>query len=62
MYMTHLACARDGSTCDGEKLHNLSDVCAPLIARYDLEKAAVKGSASTCAQHVALSRGDANTV
>ena len=40
MYMTHLECARDGGTYDGEKLHNLSDVGAPLLARYDLEKAA----------------------
>ena len=40
MYMTHLECARDGSTYDGEKLHNLSDVGAPLLACYDLEKAA----------------------
>ena len=40
MYMTHLECAREGSVYDGEKLHNLSDVGAPLLARYDLEKAA----------------------
>ena len=30
MYMTHLECAREGSCDDGEKLHNLSDVGAPL--------------------------------
>ena len=40
MYMTHLECAREGSVYDGETLHNLSDVGAPLLARYDLEKAA----------------------
>lgn len=40
MYMTHLECARNGDVYDGEKLHNLSDVGAPLLARYDLEKAA----------------------
>jgi len=40
MYMTHLECAREGSVYDGEMLHNLSDVGAPLLARYDLDKAA----------------------
>ncbi len=40
MYMTHLECARDGSTYDADGLHNLSVLGAPLLARYDLEKAA----------------------
>lgn len=38
--MTHLECARDGSTYDAAELHNLSALGAPLLARYDLEKAA----------------------
>lgn len=40
MHMTHLECARDGSTYDAAELHNLSALGAPLLARYDLEKAA----------------------
>ena len=37
--MTHLECARTGQHYDADALHNLSEVGAPLLARYDLEKA-----------------------
>ena len=37
--MTHLECARTGQHADADALHNLSEVGAPLLARYDLEKA-----------------------
>ncbi len=40
MYMTHLECARDGREYDADQLHNLSELGAPLLARYDLERAA----------------------
>ena len=40
MFMTHLECARTGQHYDADALHNLSEVGAPLLARYDLEKAA----------------------
>jgi threonine synthase len=40
MYLTHLECSRDGSRYDAAALHNLSSQGAPLLARYDLEKAA----------------------
>jgi threonine synthase len=39
MFMTHLECARTGQRYDADALHNLSEVGAPLLARYDLEKA-----------------------
>ena len=39
MFMTHLECARTGQHADADALHNLSEVGAPLLARYDLEKA-----------------------
>ena len=39
MFMTHLECARTGQHYDADALHNLSEVGAPLLARYDLEKA-----------------------
>ena len=38
--MTHLECARTGQHYDADALHNLSEVGAPLLARYNLEKAA----------------------
>ena len=37
--MTHLACARTGARYDADALHNLSEVGAPLLARYDLDRA-----------------------
>lgn len=36
-WFTHLECTRTGTTYDVDGLHNLSDVGAPLFARYDLE-------------------------
>ena len=40
MFLTHLECSRTGKEYDAFALNNLSDVGAPLLARYDLEKAA----------------------
>ena len=40
MYLTHLECSRTGTEYDAFALNNLSDVGAPLLARYDLEQAA----------------------
>ena len=37
--MTHLECARTGVRYDADALHNLSAAGAPLLARYDLERA-----------------------
>ena len=39
MFMTHLECARTGEHYDADALNNLSAQGAPLLARYDLEKA-----------------------
>ena len=39
--MTHLECARTGEHYDADALNNLSAQGAPLLARYDLEKAGV---------------------
>ena len=36
VYFTHLECTRTGARYDRDGLHNLSDVGAPLFARYDL--------------------------
>ena len=43
-FLTHLECSRTGAQYDPDQLHNLSQVGAPLLARYDLEAvgAAVK--------------------
>ena len=38
--LTHLECARSGARYDAWELHNLSAEGAPLLARYDLDKAA----------------------
>lgn len=35
-FFTHLECTRTGTRYDRDGLHNLSDVGAPLFARYDL--------------------------
>lgn len=35
-FLTHLECAKTGQQYDAHKLQNLSDVGAPLLARYDL--------------------------
>jgi threonine synthase len=37
---THLECSKTGETYDADTLQNLSRVGAPLLARYDLERAA----------------------
>ena len=39
MFMTHLECARTGEHYNADALQNLSEAGAPLLARYDLEKA-----------------------
>ncbi|MBT5058558.1 MAG: threonine synthase [Gemmatimonadetes bacterium] len=39
-FFTHLECTRTGTRYDRDGLHNLSDVGAPLFARYDLTAAA----------------------
>ncbi len=39
-FFTHLECTRTGTRYDRDGLHNLSDVGAPLFARYDLATAA----------------------
>lgn len=39
MFLTHLECARTGARYDADALHNLSEVGAPLLARYDLDRA-----------------------
>ena len=38
--LTHLECSRTGETYDADSLQNLSRVGMPLLARYDLERAA----------------------
>jgi threonine synthase len=38
-FLTHLECSRTGQQCDPRRLHNLSPAGAPLLARYDLERA-----------------------
>lgn len=38
-FLTHLECSKTGKTYDAGVLQNLSDVGAPLLARYDLEAA-----------------------
>lgn len=41
-FLTHLECSRTGTRYDAGILQNLSDVGAPLLARYDLEGAGAK--------------------
>jgi threonine synthase len=36
--LTHLECSKTGKTYDADTLQNLSDVGAPLLARYDLAR------------------------
>lgn len=36
-FLTHLECSRTGDRYDADQLHNLSEVGAPLLARYDLD-------------------------
>lgn len=36
-FLTHLECSKTGRIYDASFLHNLSEVKAPLLARYDLE-------------------------
>ena len=38
-FLTHLECSRTGKRYDADTLQNLSEVGAPLLARYDLEAA-----------------------
>ncbi|MCH8567716.1 MAG: threonine synthase [Balneolales bacterium] len=40
MNLTHLECSKTGKNYDASRVHNLSEAGAPLLARYDLEKAA----------------------
>lgn len=37
-YLSHLECSREGGRYDADKLQNLSDAGAPLLAKYDLER------------------------
>ena len=39
MFITHLECSRTGAQYDADVLQNLSEVGAPLLARYDLDRA-----------------------
>ena len=39
MFLTHLECSRTGEHYDADALHNLSAAGAPLLARYDLDRA-----------------------
>ena len=41
-FLTHLECSRTGTRYDAGTLQNLSDVGAPLLARYDLEGAGAR--------------------
>ncbi|MEC9380221.1 MAG: threonine synthase [Candidatus Latescibacterota bacterium] len=43
-FFTHLECTRTGARYDREKLHNLSEVGAPLFARYNLAGVALSVS------------------
>jgi threonine synthase len=36
-FLTHLECSRSGQRYDADSVQNLSDVGAPLLARYDLD-------------------------
>jgi threonine synthase len=38
-FLSHLECSRTGDTYDADEVHGLSNVGAPLLARYDLERA-----------------------
>jgi threonine synthase len=38
-FLSHLECSRTGTTYDAEEVQGLSEVGAPLLARYDLERA-----------------------
>src|SRR5579884_4037674 len=38
--LDHLECSRCGKTCAADELHNLCSCGGPLLARYDLERAA----------------------
>ena len=38
-FLTHLECSRTGERYESEQLHNLSAAGAPLLARYDLQRA-----------------------
>ena len=38
MYLTHLECGLEGTHYRADQLQNLSEVGAPLLARYDLER------------------------
>ena len=38
-YLSHLECSRTGTTYDADRVQGLSDVGAPLLARYDLAAA-----------------------
>ena len=40
MYLSHLECSKTGKTYNASEVHNLSEAGAPLLARYDVERAA----------------------
>jgi len=37
-FLSHLECSRTGATYDADRVQGVSDVGAPLLARYDLEQ------------------------
>ena len=42
MFMTHLECSLTGERYEADRLHNLSTVGKPLLARYDLDAVAAR--------------------
>ena len=39
MYLSHLECSKTGKTYNASLIHNLSEAGAPLLARYDMDRA-----------------------
>ncbi|NKB69024.1 MAG: threonine synthase [Candidatus Latescibacteria bacterium] len=52
-YLTHLECGRSGQHYAADQLHNLSQEGAPLLARYDLERAGASLRRDSLAQRPA---------
>lgn len=48
--LTHLECSKTGQVYEADSLQNLSEVGAPLLARYDLQRAATLFSPETLKQ------------
>jgi threonine synthase len=47
--LSHLECSRDGSRHDADVVHGMSPLGAPLLARYDLDRAAAAVTRATIA-------------